>query len=345
MENCKGALGILGKQVNDFLFEYKMTLWVDTNYVGRGKKTLLMWKILTMKYPEQFSQISSSYCLRTRSPKMPLKGYIDIIKSDTCHWRAVLSLSSTYATVADLVDIGNLKNLVALEINGRVYDPSMSARHSTREVIELDDGVVRSWAEAAQSTGSLQNLQVLRIYQQKSLTHHIFWMLEKLLRLKLVVIYQCDEITQELSHPKSRTKLGVQVGGWNAQRLDWLSDEQQKMDALKLLGPLSQVYEEGLSLTDINRTLKAPMLVSNTPMMEFCLPALHCDDPEKEKEKEIRRAQYAAKSIFIFTRAAEKNDRKRAPEQIQQPRNTGKRIMKERGGRDMADVLGDFFEM
>ncbi|OKO93825.1 hypothetical protein PENSUB_12104 [Penicillium subrubescens] len=292
-----------------------------------------------MRYPEQFSQISSSYCLRTRSPKTPLKGYIDITRCDACYWRAVLSLSSAYASVADLVDIGNLKNLVALEINNRVYDPSMSARMSTREVIELDDGVVRSWVEASQSTGSLQNLQVLRIYQQKSLTHHIFWMLEKLPRLKLVVIYQCDKFTQEFINHKARTKHGVQVGGWNAQRLDWLSDGKQNMDALNCLGPILQVYEEGLKLTDTNRTLKAPMLGSNIPIMEFGLPALDCNDPEKEK----RRAQYAAKSIFIFTRATEHNDRKRAPEKIQQPRNLGKRIMKERGGRDMADVLGDFF--
>jgi hypothetical protein len=272
---------------------------------------------------------------------MPLKGYIDIVRSDACHWRAVLSLSSAYASVADLVDIGNLKNLVALEINSQVYDPSMSARISTREVIELDDGVVRSWAEASQSTESLQNLQVLRIYQQKSLTHHIFWMLEKLPRLKLVVIYQCDKFTREFSNHKARTKHGVQVGGWNAQRLDWLPDGKRTMDGLKFLGPLSQVYEEELGLNNTNRTPKAPMLGSNTPMMEFGLPALDFDDPEKEN----RRARYAAKSIFIFTRETEHNDRKRAPEQIQQPRNTGKRIMKERGGRDMADVLGDFFGM
>lgn len=294
-----------------------------------------------MRYPEQFSQISPSYCLRTRAPKMPLKGYIDIIRSDACYWRAVLSLSSVYASIADLVDIGNLKNLVALEINSRVYDPSMSAKISTREVIELDDGVVRSWAEAAESTKSLQNLQVLRIHQQKSLTHHIFWMLGKLPRLNLVVIYQCNNFTQEFSNHKARTKLGVQVGGWNAQRLDWLPDGQQKMDALKRLRPLSQVYEEGLSPKDTNRMLKAPMLGSDTPIMEFGLPALDCDDPEREN----RRAQYAAKSIFLFTRATEQNDRKRAPEHIQQPRNTGKRIMKERRGRDMADVVGDFFGM
>jgi hypothetical protein len=269
---------------------------------------------------------------------MPLQGYIDIIRSDACHWRAVLSLSSAYASVADLVDIGNLKNLVALEINSRVCDPSMSARISTKKVVELDDGVVRSWAEASQSTGSLQNLQVLRIYQQKSLTHHIFWMLEELPRLKLVVIYQCDKFTQEFSHPKTKTKLGVPVGGWTAQRLDWRPDEPQKMDALKFLGSLSHVYKDVLRLKDTNTRVKAPMLGPDTPIMEFGLPALDCDDPEKEN----RRAKYAAKSIFIFTRATGRINRKRAPNQIQQPRNTGKRVMKERGGGDMADVLGDF---
>jgi hypothetical protein len=166
-------------------------------------------------------------------------------------------------------------------------------------------------------------------------------MLEKLPRLNLVVIYQCDKLTQEFRLPKARTKHGVQVAGWNAQRLDWVPDGPQKMDSLKFLGPLSQVYEDRLSLKNTTPQQKAPVLGSNIPIMEFGLPALDCDDPEKEK----RRAQYAAKSIFIFTRTSEYNDRKRAPQEMQQLRNTGKRIMKERGGRDMVDMLGDFFGM
>lgn len=269
-----------------------------------------------------------------------MKGYIDNIRSDACYWRAALSLSSVYASVSDLVDLGNLKNLVALEINSRVFDPSLPTNIETRDGIQLDDGVVRSWLDAAQSTGSLQNLQVLRIYQQNSLTHHILWMLEKLPRLKVVVIYQCGRFTQELSHPKARTKHGVQVAGWNIQRLDWVPDGG-KTDALKYLGPLLKVYEDGLTLKDTDSKPKSPMLHSNIPIMEFGLPALDCDDSEKEQ----RRAAYAAKSIFILTRTSGLNDRKRAPQEIQQPRNTGKRIMKERGGRDMADVLGDFLGM
>jgi hypothetical protein len=300
-----------------------------------------MWKILTMRYSEHFPQISPSYCLRTRSPRIPLKEYIDIIRSDDCHWRAALSLSTAYASVSDLVDIGDLKNLVALEINGRISDQNMSANMEPIERTELNDGIVRSWVDVTQSTGSLENLQVLRIYQQNSLTHHIFWMLEKLPRLKLVVIYHCEKFTQEFSHPKARTKNGVQVAGWNAQRYDWLPDGPQKTDALKYLGPLLKVYEEGLCLKDPDHRRKAPKLDLNIPMIEFGLPALACDEAERER----RRAQYAAKSIFLFTRANDYNDRKRAPHEIQQPRNTSKRRMKERGGRDMADVLGDFFGM
>ncbi|KAJ5364234.1 uncharacterized protein N7496_009947 [Penicillium cataractarum] len=293
-----------------------------------------------MRYPEQFPPLSPSYCLRTRIPKTPMKGYIDNIRSNACHWRAALSLSSAYASVSDLVDLGNLKNLVALEINRRIFDSSFPNNIETRDAIQLDDGVVRSWLDAAQSTGSLQNLQVLRIYQQNSLTHHIIWMLEKLPRLKVVVIHQCGKFTPESSHPKARTKDGVKVAGWNIQRLDWVP-EGAKMDALKYLGPLLKVYEDGLRLKDIEPKPNSPMLDSNIPIMEFGLPALACDDLEKEQ----RRAAYAAKSIFILTRPTGQNDRKRAPQEIQQPRNTGKRIMKERGGRDMADVLGDFLGM
>ena len=288
-----------------------------------------------MRYPEQFRQVSPSYCLRTGSPKIPLKGYIDILRSDACHWHAILSLSNYYAHQSDLVDIGTLKNLVALEIiQGR--NSSSSIRAETRDTTELEDGVVRSWVESAQSTGSLQHLQVLRIYRQKFLTHHVLSMLEKLPRLNLVVIYGCERITQELGRHKTGSPHGLRVAGWRAQRWDWISDGRQKTETLQFLGPLSQLYENGFDSENKDQTLD-----SSLPILEFGLPRLDCDNHNIE----LARAQYAANSIIICTRATERKDRKRASQENLQPQNTGKRKMKERGGKGMADVLGEFLGM
>lgn len=293
-----------------------------------------MWKILSMRYPEQFPQVSPSYCLRTWSPKTPLKGYIDILRSDACHWRAILSLSNYYARQSDLVDIGTLKNLVALEIiQGR--NPSSSIRAEAWNTTELEDGIVRSWLESAQSTGSLQHLQVLRIYRQKFLTHHVLSMLEKLPRLNLVVIYGCERITQELGHPKTRAPHGLRVAGWRAQRWDWISDGRQKTETLQFLGPLSELYENGFDSENKDQTLD-----SSLPILEFGLPRLDCDNHNIE----LARAKYAANSIIICTRITERKDRKRASQENLQPQNTGTRKMKERG-KGMADVLGDFLGM
>ena len=236
--------------------------WLQTNQIARGKQTLLMWKILSVRYPDQFPQVSPSYCLRTRSPKIPLKGYIDILRSDACHWRAILSLSNQYAHQSDLVDIGTLRNLVALEIT-QSRNLSSSLRAEACDTTELEDGVVRSWLES----GSLQHLQVLRIYRQKPLTHHVFSMLEKLPSLNLVVIYKCERITQELNQHKTRTPHGLRVAGWRAQRWDWISDCRQKTEALQFLGPLSQLYQSGSDSENKDQTLN-----SSLPVLEFGLP-------------------------------------------------------------------------
>ncbi|KAJ5157372.1 uncharacterized protein N7482_008472 [Penicillium canariense] len=307
----------------------------------RDKNTLYMWKIFTARYPQDFPRLSPFYSLKTDFPKSPLKGYLDIMKCDACHWRAVLSLSTVHATVTDLVDISNQKNLVALEINRNMRAPKISSDMGIENGAELEDGIVRSWLEVAQATGTLQNLQVLRIHEQHNLTHQVFWMLEQLPRLKLVVVYCCRKFTQEFGQPTARTKHGVQVAGWNAQRLDWISDGPQKGDALKRLGSLLDVYKDVLTSEDIDSKSTPPILGSAIPIMEFDLSGLDCDDTGTME----RRARYAAESIFFFTRAPQRNATKRAQPEEHQPRSGSKRILKERGRRDMGDVLGDLLGM
>lgn len=308
-------------------------------------------------YPQQFHQLSSSYSLHIERPKVPLKLYIDMMSSDACNWRAILGLSSSYATITDLVAIGNMKNLVALEIF------TSSPRDMKPECFDedrgmgLDDRIVRSWVEAAESTGSLQQLHVLRICCQENLTTGALQMLEKLPRLQLVVIYRCGAVFYKLARSNPGKTNGVRVGGWTACRLDWMLDDQDtKAVRSQRLVPLSGLYQrvlsdgsnhDGLDLGQEQQSYKQPSedqassnLAINSPIMQFELATGLFDKQDPENPSSRIWNGFQEKHMMFFTRAPSLKKKREPPESVQSSK--GKRIMKDRSGRDMADVLGDF---
>lgn len=302
-------------------------------------------------YPHHFRQLSPSYSLHVEEPREPLKLYIDIMHSDPRKWSGILSLSTAYATITDLVAIGNMTNLVALEISNSPRD--MNARGHG-----LDDRIVRSWVETATSVGSLQQLRVLRVSYQPDLTIQAFRMLEELPQLELVVIYHCNAIRNKLDqYPQWKDK-GVRVEGWMAQRMDWImGDEDAEALALDRLLPLLDVPRHTMSAEgtqsheDLGQGHKScKQLVekhgpfsqwSGSPFMHFELspgPFARCSLDQVW----IVRERY---DIVFFTRTPSREKKRapseRAPSESVQTRK-GKRVMKDRGGREIADVLGDF---
>lgn len=272
----------------------------------------------------------------------PLKGYIDIMSNANCDWRAVLSLSTNYATVEDLLAVGSMRNLVALEITKTPWQPHKYSPDITpRAANELEDGVIRTWVDLAESTGSLQHLRVIRLYQQALTKPAVLQLLQRLPNLQLIVIYQCERFTQSLSHTKrpSRGK-AADMEGWDALRLDWaFADEiTEESRVLQPLGPLLDVYRQTLNTQPDPSSLDdIPLLGADVPIMEFGLPAMDHGDIEKVGV----RAHYAAKSIATLTRVSS-SGRKRQPSLPAKPKSD-KRIMKNKDARDIADVLNDFF--
>lgn len=316
-----------------------------------------MWKIMARAYPQHFRQLSSLYCLEVERPKEPLKVYIDLMICGPCNWRAVLGLSSSYATITDLVAIGNMKNLVALEIYTSPSRDMKPQDYDEGRGLGLDDRIVRSWVEVAESSGSLQQLRVLRLCKQANLTTHALWMLEKLPHLQLLVAYHCGSLNEGLKESIKGKKDGVRFGGWIACRLDSiLGDQEAETMGFRHLCPLLDVYKDILSTASDGHGHVAPdrgpkscaglgseqepsNMGSDVPIMEFQLSRgfiISGSDPEMV----LNRAKYEA-AQFVFLTRVPSREKKRAPSQSI-PRSKGKRVMKDRVGRDMADVLGDF---
>lgn len=273
----------------------------------------------------------------------PLKGYVDIMSSEKCDWRAALSLSSGYATAEDLLAIGNMKNLVALEISRmprklHKYAPDITPRAAD----ELENGVIRTWVELAESTGSLQHLRVLRLYNQGMIKPAALQHLIKLPNLQLIIVYQCENFTENFRCERRPYSGKIEMEGWNALRLDWaLKDATEDGQALQHLGPLLDVYRGTLKTqrnsSRVEGTPNPPILGADVPIMEFGLPAMDHSDTQKVEV----RAQYAAKSIGILTRVPN-STRKRPLLLPAESKKNGKRVMKDRGARDMTDLLKDF---
>lgn len=273
----------------------------------------------------------------------PLKGYVDIMSSANCDWRAVLSLSSDYATTEDLLAIGNMKNLVALEISRtpwklHKYAPDITPRAAN----ELENGVIRTWVDLAESTGSLQHLRVLRLYHQGIIKPAALHLLSQLPNLQLIIVYQCEYFTEGFRCEKRPYAGKIEMEGWNALRLDWaLKDATEDGQALQHLGPLLDVYRGTLKTQPNSSSTEdspsPPTLGADVPIMEFGLPAMDHSDTMKIEV----RAQYSAKSIGILTRVPNSTRKRQLPLPAESKKN-GKRVMKDRGARDMRDLLKDF---
>lgn len=286
-------------------------------------------------YPHQFRPLSPHYRLSIGLPKEPLKCYIDLMNSDVGNWRTVLAISTSHATTADLVAIGNLKNLVALDIY-----PAISRAPKPEDIDEgkglgLEDRIVRSWFEVAEAAGSLQQLRILRLHSQPRLTTKALWMLEKLPNLREVFISECaafDEVIQKLNTQRN----GVRLGGWIARRINLLRADHEALAQVQIIrGPLVDVYKDTLdtdSRSENNdRGHNLPSLGPDIPILEFMLSFDH------------RGTQYDASRVIHLTRAPQPIERKRPPPQSDTSRSQVKRVVRDRGGRDMADVLSDFF--
>jgi hypothetical protein len=310
-----------------------------------------LWKIFVIVYAE-FRQYAPTYQLSTYFPDQPLRDYFEIMNNDDCKWGAVLTVASNIIDIQNLVAIGNIKNLVALEI---IRDPVTAIRQDPNkpppdnEVVGgLEDSVVRSWMDMAVSLGCFKHLRIVRFVYQNRITPNILWMLEKMPALEFIVTNHCFNFTCTLNDNLNDKKLkggAIPMNGWVARRLDWVRKENSKANMLRDVGPLLGAYrlsvDEGVnplpsSNTDTGRPPKPSTLPADLPLLEFQLPWTPHNRENYVECHTIRESR----CIFAFHRGPQPCPGKR-PSKMSPDQNK-RRMQKRKFNKDLTEFLGDF---
>ncbi|KAJ5908930.1 hypothetical protein N7495_001612 [Penicillium taxi] len=315
-------------------FMFKNIPWLLAKYLWDcldrcNKQTLHMWTIMATVYPDYFFTSCRRYRLMTGIPVPPVKNYIEMMSSDSCNWRAILSLSSTWATVADLVSIGNMKNLVALEIH------KSPAANNSEGHWDMEDRIVRSWVDMAKDLSSLQHLRVLKFRHQNELTSNIFRMLKQLPQLQMIVMEDCGRFNRD------------DIDGWYPRRLDTIIDKVAGTDIQHNLR-LSYIYDgipRHLKSYPFNDMMELEPSALNNPddhkalTMEFQLPVV-----DREPSGLLLRPSSSGfeNAVTCFVRmSSNKLEGPNGPKSKWPKTKVQKRVLKSRG-RDMADLLREF---
>ena len=304
-----------------------------------------LWLIMASVYPSQFFSLSPSYCLKVGYPKEPLIDYINMMISDTIEWRAILSISTEFADVTDMVSIGNIKNLVALEINRKQSSDRPPGKSTNEHNLRFgaEDRIFRSWTEMSLSGQSLQYLRVLKLCNQVRLGLPTLHWLAKLPQLKIIVTCSCHNFTKKLQETMRRhfRNESVPIEGWIAHTPRWVTDEDKGHTDWYSHGNIRRLYMNSL----VTRVVDRDEVYSNTPILEFELPQVHRAGSELDALSHGLYEEMTAGSILdetiIFTRpsGSQENSKKRQSDSPSRPRNA--RVMKKRS-RDMTDMLSEF---
>lgn len=301
------------------------------------KRTLHMWKIMTTVYPA-FRKEYPCYHMETVTCKQPLrKNYFEIMNSEDCVWRGILSFPSNLAEVADFVAIANVKNLVALQINPTfdVENPAWTGDRVITNADGIQDGVIRGWLEMAESQGSFRHMRFLRMEGQNKLTPHVLPLLRKLPQLQHIVISKCDLFTKKFkANHKIKGQDVIEVDGWIVRRQDWIV-QKEGLEKAKQAEATQEMYNDGRSLDSQHFTGMEPLtpysLSLDTPVMELDISRRYglsfVENPAQ---------------LFVLVRATcEPQAEKRRPSEMAERPGSKKRVMKDRG-QDLAGILGQF---
>ena len=154
-----------------------------------------MWKLYATVYPSQLRDMSPFRCIRVEGPLMPMREYLDSMKSDTLSWGVALTLFTSFASMSELVELASVKNLVALELNASSELETLFNDKTTMPMAALNDRIVRTWSELAESGAAFAHLQVLRLSHQGHVSRATLQHLRSFPSLCLLVVYNCPNLT------------------------------------------------------------------------------------------------------------------------------------------------------
>ncbi|KAL3463173.1 hypothetical protein BJX64DRAFT_257740 [Aspergillus heterothallicus] len=279
--------------------------------LGRSKKrTLHMWKVFATTYPAQFPKVEPCYSMKIEGPQVSMRDYLRLATSESLSWRTVLTLGASYAGVHELVGMGAVKNLAALEI---ATPEHLAANPKATEppATHLTDRIIRSWDEEAEVTDRFKHLRILVLKNQLHLSESSLVHLWRLRSLQYVVVYGCPNLILDTSR--------VRLYGW------MVVDE--KPYPPHTLYEFYQACSE--EFTGDRSTLAAPIL-------DFQIGQLPNLPPRKRSKAGDRPSAIYLQRIDTNV---ESKKRKGYQDGQHQPR---KAVMKNRT-KDIGDMLSDFF--
>lgn len=278
-----------------------------------------MWKIYATVYPLEFRDVSDYRSMKVEGPKMSFRDYLDLARSDSLSWAVALTVVTKHARVPELVDIATLKNIVALDVISPFYGEAIP-EDLALSMTMLNDRVIRTWSELAKSSDSFAHLHTLRLYHQRDISAVVLRYLRDIPSLRFIMLHNCSNITRLLSDGC------LEAHGW-----ELLADPQ-----LLHSNSLVDYYKSGVR--DMQSQRDAAKIDAETPLLNFQIGQTNHD-----KAKTSRGTQTIVLKACRISADGPGPVAKKPKVNHDAPGRIGGRraVMRERGGQDLQEVLGD----
>ncbi|KAL2001620.1 hypothetical protein VTN02DRAFT_1529 [Thermoascus thermophilus] len=295
--------------------------------LGRSRKrTMYMWKLFATAYPREFRQIADYRAMKIEGPRLPMRDYLGLVKDDALNWAVALTLSTEFARTPELVDIGKVRNIVALEISTTPSKPPPGPDEDAVPVAVLDDRIVRTWSELAQTSGAFQHLRVLRVYHQEQLSPIVFQYFRVFPALRVLVVQDCRGLTPESAEAAARTH------GWEIGAAKHRDEETDIYDS----DTVYECYAASGTLLDGRR--EEPSIDPDTPILDFQVGQAVRGGVSR-KARKLKPTVFLRKGFMADQTMGKR--RSEAPEPPNRKRTSTPR-MKKLGGKDLAGFLAEF---
>jgi hypothetical protein len=298
-----------------------------------------MWKLFATVYPAELRNVAKYRSMKVKWPKMPLREYWSVVKSDSLSWRLVLTLTPSFGRVPELVEIANIKNLVALEIATPLQVMPM-LDSSEPQNAGLNDRIARTWSELAETSGAFTHLRILRLYCQPDLTPVGIRYLSALPGLCFIIAHGCPNLKPFLQGE------GLDKDRWEVTAIpQFVVKESSQLEGSEPL-TLYECYQKSFHASSEGHAIEDGILDRGSPVLDFRIV------PEGSQGLGKRGSSFS--TIYFQRRKAsgsrppEPPQKKlkitgQSPEKTSRPRSGSRKpVMRKQNPRDLRDVLGDF---
>lgn len=292
---------------------------------------MYMWKLFATVYPREFRQIANYRAMKIEGPKMPMRDYFGLVKDDALHWGVALTLSTEFARTPELVEIANVKNIVALEISTTLSKPQPDQDEDAAPVAVLDDRIIRTWSELAQTSGAFRYLRVLRVYHQEKLSPIIFQYFRVFPSLRVLVVQDCRGLTAESA------KEAAETYGWEVGTQPPSKDNKEETEIYDS-DTVYECYEASDTLLDGEE----PSIDRDTPILDFQLGQAVRGGMNKKARKLKPTVFLRRGPIELDVTDAAMGKRRLEEAGPPNRKKARKPVMKDAGGKDLTGLLAEF---